>query len=93
MKEKVYKERQGYVKEAKKVYIEAHAQIFAHELYLNQKYHKAHNNSYMIVWNSCYNSQWVLTEKEEKSLIKRALEIAKEKYGYKTTNKEVKVCR
>lgn len=84
MKEK----RQGYIKEAIKVYIEEYAQIFAHELYLDQKYHKAHNNSYMIIWNGCYNTQWVLTEKEEQTLIKRGLEIAKEKYGYKNANKE-----
>jgi len=83
MKEKVYKEKQGYIKEAKKKFIEAYTDIFAHELYLDQKYHKADNNTYRVIWNTCYNSQWVLNQKEKELLLKNALEIAKTKYGYK----------
>lgn len=71
----------SYIKESKKVFIELYTWLLAHEIYLNRKYHKKHNDSIKVICNTCLNSGWVLSEKEKHNLIKNAIEIAEKEYG------------
>ena len=83
MREEEYKEKKGYIKDSKKVFIEIYTELMAHELYLDNKYHKDQNNTLKMVWDLCYHRQWILEAKEQELLFEKVLIIAEKKYGFK----------
>ena len=65
-----------YNKESKDYYLQMITEKLAHDLYLDRKYHKQHNNSIEIIWNTCINSGWIISDKEKEIIIRSAIEIA-----------------
>ena len=71
-----------YKKESKKEYIIKHTELFAHELYLNQKYKRAQECNLQIQLDSFLAGDWWLSKSEKKKMIKDALKIAKKTYRF-----------
>ena len=70
-----------YNKESRKAYIEQNIKGFAYELFLLNK-HKAKQE--INISRQLYeylDSGWILSEKEEKAMIKKAIKIANKEYG------------
>ena len=70
----------SYHKLSKEFYIVMFTEYLAYELYLDQKYHKKHNNTVKQVLNTCLDG-WVITADEKDIMIENALKITKNKYN------------
>ena len=68
-----------YNKESKDYYLKMITEKFAYDLYLDRKFHN--NNSVEIIWNTCINSGWIISNKEKEMIFKEAFDIANKKYN------------
>jgi len=69
----------SYNKLSKEFYIKMFTEYLAYEIYLDQSFHKKHNNTIKQIYNSCFDN-WNLSNKEEK-MIRDALILSKDRYN------------
>ena len=62
-----------YNKKSKKYYIDMITEKFAYDLFLNEKYCTESNNSVEVIWNTCVNSGWIISDKEKEVIMKRVV--------------------
>jgi len=73
----------SYNKECKNAFIQNQTDLLAFMLYLNDKYNKKEDVEMLL--NSQLNSGWHISDRQQKTLIKNAEKIAKEKYELKAS--------
>ena len=69
-----------YYRESKGFFIEKQAELFAHELYLNNKYYQNRNEDIDRLMNAFLNKGWFLSENERKRLLKKAVAVTEKEY-------------
>ena len=70
-----------YNKESKEAYIESSIKGFAYELFLLNKHKAKEDVNINIHLYEYLDTGFILTDKEEKAMIKKAIKIAKKEYG------------
>ena len=75
-----------YNKESRKAYIKQNTEGFAHELYLLDKHKAKQDVNITIQLHEYLDCGWGLTDKEERTMIKNAIKIAKERYNLNIKN-------
>jgi len=70
-----------YNKESKEAYIESSIKGFAYELYLLNKHQHKQTISIDRQLHEYLDCSWGLSEKEEKSIVRKAVKIANKEYG------------
>ena len=69
-----------YEELSKTFYLKMFTEYFAYELYLDNKYHKKHNNTINQILNTCFDP-WPVTDEEKEVIISNGKVIAKSKYN------------
>ena len=71
----------NYIEESRKAYLERNTVGFAHELYLLNKHKAKEDVNVAIQLYEYLDTGFILTDKEEKTMIRKAIKIAKKEYG------------